>query len=171
MNTKLIGWVLRISVAGEFIGHGVFALQGKKDWVPVIRKFYGPFEKHIKSAQDEKKIEVEPEKTGEKCPLDKGDVVVRIGRFGKFKACNNFPNCKFRESIVEDSGFLCPRDTGKMALKRTRRGRTFYGCANYPKCDFAVWTKAQLVAQAVPADKNSAPSPIPPISQTTQTTD
>ena len=145
--------------------------QGKKDWVPVIREFYGPFEKHIKSAQEEKKIEVEPEKTGEKCPLDGGDVVVRIGRFGKFKACNNFPNCKFRESIVEDSGFLCPRDTGKMALKRTRRGRTFYGCANYPKCDFAVWTKAQLVAQAVPADKNSAPSPIPSISQTTQTTD
>ena len=90
--------------------------QGKKDWVPVIRKFYGPFEKHIKSAQDEKKIEVEPEKTGEKCPLDKGDVVVRIGRFGKFKACNNFPTCRFRESIAEDSGFLCPRDTGKIAF-------------------------------------------------------
>lgn len=127
--------------------------QGRKDWVPVIKDFYEPFEKHIKSAQDEKKIEVEPEKTGEKCPLDGGDVVVRIGRFGKFKACNNFPNCKFRESIIEDSGFLCPRDTGKMAIKRTRRGRTFYGCANYPKCDFAVWTKAQLIKEAQPETK------------------
>ena len=128
---------------------------GKTDWVPVIKEFYGPFEKHLKDAQEEKKIKIELEKTGEKCPLDGGDVVIRIGRFGKFKACSNFPNCKFRESFAEESGYLCPRDQGKMVLKRTRRGRTFYGCGNYPKCDFAVWTKAQLVKQAVP----STPAP------------
>lgn len=125
--------------------------EGKKDWVPVIKDFYEPFEKHIKSAEDEKKIEVKPEKTGETCPIDGGDVVIRVGRFGKFKACNNFPKCKFRKSIVEDSGFICPRDTGKMVLKRTRKGRTFYGCGNYPACNFAVWTKAELVKQAVPS--------------------
>ena len=130
---------------------------GKTDWVPVIKDFYGPFEKHLKDAEDEKKIKIEPEKTGEKCPLDGGDVVIRIGRFGKFKACNNFPKCKFRESIIEDSGFLCPRDSGKMVLKRTHKGRTFYGCANYPKCDFAVWTKSQLIKQAIPSNKPQQP--------------
>lgn len=123
---------------------------GKTNWVPVIKEFYGPFEKHLKNAEEEKKIKIEPEKTGEKCPEDGGDIVIRMGRFGKFKACLNFPTCRFKESIVEDSGFICPRDSGKMALKRTRRGRTFYGCANYPKCDFAVWTKAKLVKEAVP---------------------
>ena len=138
---------------------------GKTDWVPVIKDFYGPFEKHLKDAEDEKKIKIEPEKTGEKCPQDGGDVVIRIGRFGKFKACNNFPKCKFRESFAEESGYLCPRDQGKMVLKRTHKGRTFYGCANYPKCDFAVWTKAQLVKQAVPEkpteQKTEQPTPTP----------
>src|SRR6185503_20762342 len=115
---------------------------------------YDPFAKLLKSAEGEQKIEVKLEKTGAKCPLDGGDVVIRVGRFGKFKACNNFPTCKFRESIVEDSGFLCPRDSGKMVMKRTKKGRTFYGCGNYPKCDFAVWTKAQLQKEAKP-DPNS----------------
>jgi DNA topoisomerase-1 len=126
---------------------------GKTDWVPVIKKFYGPFEKHLKEAEGEKKIKIELQKTGEKCPLDGGDVVIRVGRFGKFKACNNFPKCEFKESFAQGTGYICPRDQGKMVLKRTRRGRTFYGCENYPKCDFAVWTKIQLVKQAVPEKK------------------
>jgi DNA topoisomerase-1 len=139
---------------------------GKTDWVPVIKEFYGPFEKHLEQAEEEKKIKIELEKTGEKCPQDGGDIVIRIGRFGKFKACGNFPACKFRESIVEDSGFLCIRDKGKMVLKRTRRGRTFYGCANYPKCDFAVWTKAQLIKEAIPTKAaEKGPSELPSASE------
>jgi len=124
---------------------------GKTEWVGVIQEFYDSFEKYLKSAEGEEKIEVKLEKTGEKCPEDGGDIVIRVGRFGKFKACNNFPTCKYKDSIVEDSGYVCPRDGGKMVLKRTRKGRTFYGCGNYPKCDFAVWTKAQLEKDAVPA--------------------
>ncbi len=126
---------------------------GKTDWIPVVKDFYKPFEKELKSAEGEEKIQIELEKTGEKCPLDAGDVVIRVGRFGKFKACSNFPTCKFRESIIQESGYLCPRDNGKMVLKKTRKGRTFYGCGNYPKCDFAVWTKEQLEKDAVPANK------------------
>ncbi len=124
--------------------------EGKKDWVPVIKEFYEPFEKNLAIAEQEKKIEVELEKTGRICPDDGGDVVIRVGRFGKFYACANFPNCKFRESIIEDSGYICPRDQGTMVLKKTRRGRTFYGCGNYPKCNFAVWTKVELEKQATP---------------------
>ncbi|PIT88909.1 MAG: type I DNA topoisomerase, partial [Candidatus Levybacteria bacterium CG10_big_fil_rev_8_21_14_0_10_36_7] len=122
---------------------------GKKDWVPVIKNFYTPFEKSLQKAEKQDKIEVVEEKTGRICPKDKGDIIVKYGRFGKFYACANFPNCDFKESIVEDSGFICPRDKGKMATKRTRRGRTFYGCANYPKCDFAVWTKKELEDKAI----------------------
>jgi len=142
---------------------------GKIDWVPIVKDFYGPFEKDLESAEKEKKQIIEPEKTGEKCPLDGGDVVIRVGRFGKFKACNNFPACKFRESIVEDSGYMCPRDGGKMVLKRTKKGRTFYGCGNYPKCDFAVWTKDELVKQAVPVnpDKKEATETPAPVSNET----
>ncbi|HVZ67182.1 MAG TPA: type I DNA topoisomerase [Patescibacteria group bacterium] len=124
--------------------------QGEIGWVPIVKDFYTPLQKSIEAAEKEQKIEIKLEKTGEKCPLDGGDVVIRVGRFGKFKACSNFPTCKFRESIVEESGFLCPRDSGKMVLKRTRKGRTFYGCGNYPKCDFAVWTKEQLAKDAIP---------------------
>ncbi|HVT01284.1 MAG TPA: type I DNA topoisomerase [Patescibacteria group bacterium] len=132
--------------------------EGKIGWVPIVKDFYTPLEKHIEKAEKEEKIEIKLEKTGEICPLDGGDVVIRVGRFGKFKACSNFPTCKFRESIVEDSGYLCPRDQGKMVMKRTRKGRTFYGCGNYPKCDFAVWTKAELEKQAVPVvDPNKKP--------------
>ncbi len=134
---------------------------GTKEWVPVIKEFYTPFEKLLKEAEGEKKIEVKLEKTGEKCPLDGGDVVIRVGRFGKFKACSNFPTCKFRDSIIQESGYLCPRDSGKMILKRTKTGRTFYGCANYPKCDFAVWTREQLAKQAVAATNNIGNETIP----------
>src|SRR5690606_9241741 len=92
---------------------------GKTDWVPVMKDFYGSFEKDLAKAEGEEKIEMKLEKTGEKCPECGGDVVIRIGRFGKFKACSNFPTCKFRESIVEKSGFLCPRDRGQMVMKKT----------------------------------------------------
>lgn len=148
---------------------------GKTDWVPVIKDFYTPFEKHLKEAEGEEKITMKIEKTGEKCPLDGGDIIIRFGRFGKFKACNNFPACKFRESIVEDSGFTCPRDGGKMVMKRTRKGRTFYGCENYPKCDFAVWTKAQLIKQAVAStpkateEQKAETTPAPPADATLAT--
>ncbi len=138
---------------------------GKKDWVPVIKEFYKPFAESLAAAEQETKIQIEPEKTGRICPLDGGDVVVRTGRFGKFYACNNFPACKFRESMVEDSGYLCPKDGGKMVLKRTKKGRTFYGCGNYPNCDFAVWTKAILEKEAVAVIKDQAkpaePTPAP----------
>lgn len=127
--------------------------RGKTDWVPVIKRFYGPFEKRLEAAEEEKKITIEPEKTGEKCPQDGGDIVIRIGKFGKFYACSNFPKCRFRESIVEDSGFLCPRDSGSIVIKRTKRGRTFYGCSNYPKCDFAAWNKGELVKRISALDK------------------
>jgi DNA topoisomerase-1 len=112
---------------------------GIKKWVPVIKEFYGPFKKTLDSVKDVARVKIEVEKTDELCPNDKGHLVVRIGRFGKFLACENFPECKFTKALVEETNLICPKDGGKIILKKTKKGRKFYGCSNYPKCDFAAW--------------------------------
>ena len=112
---------------------------GEKKWVPVIEDFYSPFEKTLETVKKAERVKIEVERTEEICPLDQGHLVVRIGRFGKFLACENFPNCKFTKPFVEETNLTCPKDGGKIILKKTKRGRKFYGCSNYPKCDFAAW--------------------------------
>ena len=112
---------------------------GEKKWVPVIKEFYTPFEKTLGQVKDVKRVKIEVEKTNEICPEDKGHLIIRIGRFGKFMACENFPNCKFTKPFAQETNFTCPRDGAKIILKRTKKGRRFYGCSNYPKCDFAAW--------------------------------
>ncbi len=112
---------------------------GEKKWVPVIQEFYTPFEKTLGNVKAAARVKIEVEKTDEICPNDGGHLVIRIGRFGKFLACENFPNCKFTKQFVQETNLTCPRDGGKIILKKTKKGRRFYGCSNYPKCDFAAW--------------------------------
>lgn len=113
---------------------------GKIKWVPVINEFYVPFEKTLENVKDAARVKIETEKTGEKCPTCKtGDVVIRTGRFGKFLSCSTFPVCKYTAPFVQETNLICPKDGGKIILKKTRKGRRFYGCSNYPKCDFAAW--------------------------------
>lgn len=119
--------------------------EGKKEWVPMIRDFYKPFEETLKKAESQEHVEVKLETTGKKCPECGGDIVVRRSRFGKFYACSNFPKCTYKESFSEETEFVCPKDSGKVIIKRTRRGRPFFGCSNYPKCDFAVWNRVELL--------------------------
>jgi len=85
--------------------------------------------------------EPQPEPTDEKCHECGADMVIRSGRFGRFLACSRYPECKGRRPIVTKTGALCPRDGGDLVERRSRKGRTFYGCANYPKCDFVVWSR------------------------------
>ena len=112
---------------------------GKKKWVPVIKDFYEPFEKTLEKVGEAARVKIEVEKTDEICPQDGGHLVIRIGRFGKFLACENFPKCKFTKPFVVETNLICPKDGGKIILKKTKKGRKFYGCSNYPKCDFAAW--------------------------------
>lgn len=119
--------------------------EGKKDWVPMLKEFYKPFEEDLKKAEGQDRIKVEIETTGRKCPLCGGDIIVRRSRFGKFYACSNFPKCTYKESFSEETNFVCPKDGGKVIIKKTRRGRPFFGCSNYPKCDFAVWNRKELL--------------------------
>ncbi|MCH7999371.1 MAG: type I DNA topoisomerase [Chloroflexi bacterium] len=82
-----------------------------------------------------------PEPTDEKCDECSAPMAIRSGRFGRFLACTRYPECKGRRSLLTKTGASCPRDGGDLVERRSRKGRTFYGCANYPKCDFVVWNK------------------------------
>lgn len=113
---------------------------GKKEWVKMMKEFYDPFSKQVKTVKDEaKRVKIEVEKTDEKCPECGKDLVVRTGRFGKFISCSGFPECKFTKPFVEKTKIVCPKDGGQVIIRKTRKGRKFYGCSNYPKCDFAAW--------------------------------
>jgi DNA topoisomerase-1 len=68
-------------------------------------------------------------------------LLIRIGRFGKFIGCSDFPACRYTEPWLERLGVACPQDGGDLVYRRTRKGRVFYGCANYPNCDFTTWKK------------------------------
>ncbi|MDO8460978.1 MAG: type I DNA topoisomerase [bacterium] len=120
---------------------------GKREWVPMIKEFYTPFEKKVEEVGEEaKRVKIEVEKIDEKCPECGSQLVIRLGRFGKFISCGAFPKCKFSKPFVEETGLICPKDRGlpagrqgRVIVKKTRKGRKFFGCSNYPACDFAAW--------------------------------
>ena len=112
---------------------------GKKEWKPMIKDFYKPFEKKLGEVGDAARVRIAVEETDEKCPNCGSPLVIRTGRFGKFLSCSKFPECKFTKSFVEETNFTCPKDGGKIVIKKTRKGRRFYGCSNYPACTFAAW--------------------------------
>lgn len=116
---------------------------GKLKWKKMLEKFWKRFEKEVKKAEkDGERVKVEAEKLGEKCPECKeGDLVIRLGRFGKFVSCDRFPECKFTRPYKEDAGFNCPTCGKPGVVKRTKTGRRFFGCSQYPKCKWAGWKK------------------------------
>jgi DNA topoisomerase-1 len=115
---------------------------GQAEWTEVVHEFYQPFAKDLAHAQAEMPVtKREPEKIGRICPEDGGDLVIRFGRYGKFISCGNFPTCRYTEPWLEKIGIECPKDSGDIVIKKTRKGRTFYGCANYPECDFTSWKR------------------------------
>lgn len=118
---------------------------GDKEWVPVIREFYEPFAKSLdetyKTAQ---KVKIAEEEINEMCPKCGSQLVVRMGKFGKFVACSTYPKCDYTRQLVEKIDMKCPRCGGDIIVKKSRRGKMFYGCGNYPKCNFAAWKKEDI---------------------------
>ncbi len=114
---------------------------GDEEWVNVIREFYGPFSEKLEKAEaqmPEKKAELE--KVGRECPKCGHDLIIRWGRYGKFISCSNFPECRYTEPYLEKIGVTCPTcGEGEVVRRKTRKGRTFYGCSRYPDCDFTSW--------------------------------
>lgn len=114
--------------------------EGKKVWYETVEKFFNEFEPAVEKAFDsmEKK---EPVKTGEDCPNCGNPLVIRVGRYGEFTACSNYPKCKYikAEPKEEKTVCKCPNCEGSIVLKRSRKGKVFYGCNNYPDCKTAYW--------------------------------
>lgn len=125
--------------------------EGKLKWQDVFREFFIPFAKQLEAAGDAEGVKIEIEYSDRMCPKDNGRLIVRQSRYGKFLACENFPECRFTESLTETLDIPCPKDQGAIVMKRTRKGRTFYGCSNYPNCDFAVWKKEDIVKPVDPS--------------------
>lgn len=116
---------------------------GRLKWKEMMKKFWKGFDKEVKKADKEgERVKVETEKLDEKCPECKeGDLVIRLGRFGKFISCSRFPDCKYTRQYKEDAGFKCPECGAEGVVRRTKTGRKFYGCSNYPKCKWAGWKR------------------------------
>lgn len=116
--------------------------EGKEIWNKMLDKFYKEFEPLVKVAFDEMEKK-EPEKTGELCPNCNSPLVIRKGRYGDFTACSNYPECKYikkeEKKVVEVCD--CPNCDGKIVERKTKRGKIFYGCNNFPKCNTAFWDK------------------------------
>ena len=120
---------------------------GKVSWQDSIKKFWDPFAGKLASVENAKRVKIEVEKLGKACPeCKKGELVVRIGRFGKFISCSRFPDCKFTEKYVEKIGMKCPKcGKGEVIVKKTGKGKRFFGCSIYPKCKWASWRKPEAV--------------------------
>ncbi len=115
---------------------------GNMEWKKVIREFYQPFSADMEKAQElVDKIEIKDEEAGKDCVLCGKPLLIKYGRFGKFMACSGFPECRHTESMNEEVGVNCPLCAGSIVALRSKKGRRFYGCSNYPECVFRSWNK------------------------------
>ena len=117
--------------------------EGKKVWYKILESFYKEFEPEVENAFD-KMEKKEDEETGEVCPNCGKPMVIKNGRYGKFEACSGYPECKYikpKEKAPEVEVCACPKCGGMIVERKTKRGKVFYGCGNFPKCKVAVWDK------------------------------
>ncbi|MDI2589271.1 type I DNA topoisomerase [Psychrobacillus sp. NEAU-3TGS] len=116
---------------------------GQVKWVEVIDGFYKDFAKHVEHADAEmEKIVIKDEPTGEDCEECGSPMVYKLGRYGKFMACSNFPDCRNTKAIIKEIGVPCPScETGQIVERKSKTKRLFYGCNQYPTCEFVSWDK------------------------------
>ncbi len=114
--------------------------EGTKKWEDLIRDFYGPFTHVLKEAEDKiGQIDIPDEVTDIICEKCGRNMVIKMGRYGKFLACPGFPECRNTRPIVEEAGVTCPKCQGKVLIKKTKKRRKYLGCENNPTCDFMTW--------------------------------
>jgi DNA topoisomerase-1 len=115
---------------------------GTADWRKTVDDFYQEFAESLTTAEknmEGKKIKVPDEPSGEICELCGKPMVIKSGRYGKFLACSGFPECRNTKRLVKDTGGLCPKCGGRMLQRKSAKGRIYYGCENYPTCEFMTW--------------------------------
>ena len=118
--------------------------EGKEDKVKLLREFWTLFEPRVQTSFKEMEKKG-PEETGEICPECGSPLVLRKSKYGEFTACSNYPTCKYIKSDKEPEEIIevcdCPNCSGKIIVRKSRKGKVFYGCNNYPKCKTAYWDK------------------------------
>ncbi|QQK80264.1 type I DNA topoisomerase [Salicibibacter cibi] len=117
--------------------------EGKENWIEIIDTFYQGFEKRLKVADREmEEVEIKDEPVGEDCEKCGHPMVYKMGRYGRFMACSNFPDCRNTKAILKPIGVKCPRcKEGNVVERKSKKQRTFYGCDRYPACEFVSWDK------------------------------
>lgn len=120
--------------------------EGVIDWKTVVSNFYPDLDEAVKAANEElEHIKIEDEVTEEICPECGRNLVIKYGPHGKFLACPGFPECRYTMPYFEKIGVECPDCGNDIVLKKTKKGRKFYGCINYPECEFMSWQKPSSV--------------------------
>ena len=117
--------------------------EGAYYWKDILRDFYGPFEKELAAAEEKiGPVKIEDEVSEEICEKCGRNMVIKMGRFGKFLACPGFPECSNAKPLLEKINVTCPQcHNGEVVLRRSKKGRTFYGCSDYPECSFVSWDR------------------------------
>ena len=129
---------------------------GQADWVQTVDEFYQGFAKSLETAEknmEGKRVKVEDIPTDEICEKCGRPMVIKSGRYGKFVACSGFPECRNAHPLVKDTGGICPLCGGHMLVRKSAKGRIYYGCSNYPKCNFMTWDEP--VAEKCPQCGNT----------------
>ncbi len=133
--------------------------RGENAWKKVLKSFWKPLEEKIdKVVEKAERKKIPVEKTGEKCPdcgeKEGGEIVIRTGRYGKFKSCSRFPDCKYTANLVQKLEEVdCPLcQKGEVVIKNTRWGKKFYGCSRYPKCNWASWQEPKPGDRVTPEE-------------------
>ncbi|WEV60044.1 type I DNA topoisomerase [Streptococcaceae bacterium ESL0729] len=117
--------------------------EGQRKWVEVVDQFYKPFSRELETAEDQmEKIQIKDEPAGFDCDVCGHPMVIKLGKYGKFYACSNFPDCHNTKAIVKEIGVTCPLcKEGQVIERKTKKNRLFYGCNRYPDCEFTSWDK------------------------------
>ncbi|SFP90844.1 DNA topoisomerase-1 [Lachnospiraceae bacterium XBB1006] len=116
--------------------------EGEMDWKDIVRKFYPDFEKSVEAAErDLEKVTIADELSDEFCEVCGRQMVIKYGPHGRFLACPGFPDCRFTKPYLEKQGIPCPKCGKEIVLRKTKKGRKFFGCENNPDCDFMSWQK------------------------------
>ncbi|KGP73979.1 type I DNA topoisomerase [Pontibacillus yanchengensis] len=135
--------IINVDFTVEMEGNLDAVEEGKKQWIQVIDDFYQDFEKRLEKAEKEmEEVEIKDEPAGVTCEECGHEMVYKMGRYGKFLACSNFPDCRNTKPILKEIGVKCPKcKEGNVVERKSKKRRTFYGCDRFPECDFISWDK------------------------------
>lgn len=132
--------------------------RGEKEWKAIVGTYFKPLAVKLGAVEETaEKVQLEVEMVDKNCPKCGKQLLVRTGKFGKFLACSGFPDCKHTERLEEKIDAICPNDGGEVVVRKTRKGKTFFGCKNWPKCTYASWTKPKPAE--TPPDSEKTPTP------------